>query len=198
MGPDRGGGRARRLLLRISPRRLLASAGVLLLAGGGVVGSGANFNATSSNTVGVVTAGILRQSNSKPGVAVLSAANMAPGNTQTGTLDIGNTGDLPSTDSVTVGNLVDTPASAAFSSDLQLNVQDLGSPTCTTGCPAAVLLYSGSLRGAVGTNDLTVYQPGDKHRYLFTVTYPNGGPNGADNAYGGAKSTVDITWGARQ
>jgi spore coat-associated protein N len=192
-----GDGRIHSMLLRSSPRRLLASAGVLLLAGAGLLGSGAAFNGTSANTLGVVTTGILRQSNSKSGTAVLSAANMAPGATATGTLDLGNTGTLASIDSVTTGNLVDTPASPAFSSYLQLKVEDLGSPTCTT-CPTPVVLYTGTLRGSVGTNDLATFAPGDKHRYRFTITYPNGGAGGADNAYGGAKSSVDITWGARQ
>ena len=191
-----GDGRIQRMLLSTSPRRLLASAGVLLLAGAGLLGSGAAFSGTSANTLGIVTTGILRQSNSKSGTAVLSAANMAPGATAVGTLDIGNTGTLASVDSVSAGNLVDTPASPGFSSYLRLKVEDLGSPTCTT-CPTPVVLYDGTLRGAIGGEDLTTFQPGDKHRYRFTATYPDGGPGG-DNAYAGAKTSVDITWGARQ
>jgi hypothetical protein len=186
-----------RLLLESSPRRLMASAGVLMVAGGGLVGSGANFNATTTNTGSVVTAGILRESNSAKDSAILTAANLAPGGSATGTLDIANTGDLPFTESEVTDGLVDTPASAAFSAYLQLKVSDLGSPSCSTGCPAPVTLYDGSLRGAVGTADLGTLAPGDTHRYRFTVTYPDGGA-GAENPYAGAKAAVDVTWKARQ
>lgn len=192
------GTRTTRVLRAGSPRRLLASAGVLLLAGAGLAGSGANFQATSSNPSSVVTAGILRQTNSLANTAVLSAANMAPGAVAVGTLDIGNSGDIASLDRLTVGNLTDAPVAAAFSADLRLKIEDLGSPTCTTACPAVVTVYSGTLRGAVGVEELGTYQPGDRHRYRFTLTYPNGGSGGADNAYGGATSSVDVTWGARQ
>lgn len=189
--------RLHRLLLESSPRRLLASAGVLMVAGGGVVGSGASFKATTSNTASVVTAGILRETNSMKNSAVLTASNIAPDDSATGTLDIANTGDLPFTESMTIDALVDTPATAAFSAYLQLKVDDLGSPTCSTGCPAPVAVYSGTLRNSVGSRDIGIYAPGEKHRYRFTVTYPDAGA-GAENAYGGASATVDVTWKARQ
>ncbi|MBA2349845.1 MAG: hypothetical protein H0V81_16325, partial [Solirubrobacterales bacterium] len=157
-----------------------------------------NFNATTANPRAVVTAGILSQSNSKDDQAILTAANMAPGDTETGTLDLGNTGDLPASMSVSTAPPVDTPASTAFSSYLRLEVDDLGSPTCTTGCPAPVAIFRGPLAQAAGTSDLRVLQPGEKRRYRFKVTYPDGGGDGADNEYGGARTTVGITWTARQ
>ena len=190
--------RAARSLLRASPRRMLLSAAVLLLAGAGLVGSGANFTATSANPSSVLTTGIVRQSNSMSGSAVLTVPSMAPGDSATGTVDIGNTGDLPAVVSVSLGGLVDTPASANFSSYLKLDVADLGTPGCTTSCASPVQLYSGTLRGAIATSDLGTFAPATSHRYRFTVTYPNGGSGGADNAYGGARSSFDISWGARQ
>jgi spore coat-associated protein N len=189
--------RFRRVLLESSPRRLLASAGILLLAGAGLVGTGANFRSTTSNTGSVVTTGILRQSNTKSAQAILTVPNMGPGDTATGTLDIGNTGDLPAVQSVTGSGLVDTPSTAAFSAYLRLKVEDLGSPTCVSGCPVPVVLSNASLRDSIGSTDLGTYQPGEKHRYRFTVEYPDGAA-GAENGYAGAKTSVDITWGARQ
>jgi hypothetical protein len=190
-------GRLRRVLVESSPRRMLASAGVLLLAGAGLVGTGANFAATTSNTSNVVTAGILRQSNSQAAQAVLSVPNMAPGGSASGTLDIANSGDVPAVQSLTKSGLVDNPSVAAFSAYLRLKVEDLGSPTCVTACPAPVLLSNTTLRASVGSADLGTFQPAEKHRYRFTVTYPDGG-DGADNAYSAANASINISWGARQ
>jgi hypothetical protein len=177
---------------------MLGGAGILLLAGSGLAASGANFAASSANPNAGFTAGIVHQSNSSAGVAVLSAPNLAPGATAIGTVDITNTGDLLAVQSLTARNLTDTPASANFSAYLKLKLEDLGAPGCVSGCPAAVVVYTGTLRGLVGTRDLATFQPTEKRRYRFTVTYPNAGPNGADNAYAGAGASVDLAWGARQ
>jgi spore coat-associated protein N len=56
------------------------------------VGSGANFNSTSANPSNVFTAGTISRSNSKASAAILTASNIVPGNTATGTVDIKNTG----------------------------------------------------------------------------------------------------------
>ncbi len=58
-------------------------------------------------------------------------------------------------------------------------------------------VFSGTL-GSMGTLALGTFPTGATHRYTFTVTFPNGGPNGADNAYGGAATTVDFLWTATQ
>ena len=53
--------------------------------------------------------------------------------------------------------------------------------------------------GAVPAVDLGSYAPGARHRYRFTASYPDGGPNGADNAYGdGASTQVGFAWEASQ
>jgi hypothetical protein len=127
----------------------------------------------------------------------LTAPNLAPGATASGTLDITNSGDLPSVQSLRADNLVDTPAAAALSSYLRLQIHDLGTPGCSTNCPASILMFSGTLNALVGTRDLGTFAPGSARRYRFTVTYPDGGA-GAENAYGGATVGLDLTWGARQ
>ena len=182
---------------RASPRKLLASLGVLLLAVGAALASGASFTATSSNSSNVITAGILSQTNSRAGHAVLSAADMAPGSSASGQLDIANSGDVPAGMVLRDSGKEDTPASPALSAKLRLLVEDLGNPACGSSCPPAVTKYSGTL-GAMPQLDLGTFAPGAQHRYRFTVTYPDGGPNGADNAYGGAATKVDFVWEADQ
>ena len=58
-------------------------------------------------------------------------------------------------------------------------------------------VYSGTL-GSMGTLTLGTFAAGATHQYPFTVTLPDGGSNGADNAYGGATTTVDYVWTATQ
>ncbi len=80
-----------------SPRKVLVAFAGLLVAAAVAVGSGANFNSTSANPSNVFTAGTISHSNSKAGAAILTAANMVPGGTATGTVDIKNTGSVNGT-----------------------------------------------------------------------------------------------------
>jgi hypothetical protein len=175
-----------------SPAKLVGALFALLLAVTMAVGSGANFNSTSANPGNVVTAGNLAHSNSKAGSAILSVTRLRPGQSSSGTVDIANTGDIDGVFTLAKSNLVDTPASPAFSSKLDLVVDDLGDPAASPA-PAPVQKYSGKL-GAMGTIALGTYAPGDTHRYRFTVTFPDGGANGADNAYKGASTSVRYDW----
>jgi spore coat-associated protein N len=180
-------------LWRSSPRKVLAALGLMLAATAVALGSGANFNSTSANPSNVLSAGNLAHSNSKAGAAILTAQKMKPGDSTTGTVDIKNTGDIPGTFSLAKSNLVDTPATPAFSAKLTAVIEDLGDPACTVSCPAAVSKYSGTV-GAMGTIALGTFAVNESHRYKFTITFPDGGANGADNAYKSASTTVQYDW----
>ncbi len=89
-------------------------------------------------------------------------------------------------------NLANTPASIRrFRASSTLQVKDLGDPACTVSCPAPVTVYSGTL-GSMGTLALGTFAAGATHHYTFSVTFPDGGSNGADNAYGGAATTSGL------
>src|SRR3954463_13109765 len=81
-------------ILAGTPRMALGALVTLLLAAGAVVGSGADFTASSANPANTFAAGTLSILNSKEGTAVLSASNLRPGNSSSGTVDIQNTGGL--------------------------------------------------------------------------------------------------------
>jgi spore coat-associated protein N len=181
-------------LWKASPRKVLLAFGGLMAAAALAVGSGANFNSTSANPSNIFTAGTISHSNSKASAAILTAANMVPGGTATGTVDIKNTGSANGTFTLTHLTPVDTPASPGLSKKLTLVVTDLGDPTCVTGCPAAVVLYTGTMFAMPATIALGSYIPAATHRYQFTVTFPDGGTGGADNAYQGAATTVEYDW----
>jgi spore coat-associated protein N len=180
-------------LFKASPRKLLGGFGILLVAAAVAVGSGANFNSTSANPSNTFSAGTLAQSNSKTGVAVLTAQKLVPGGTAVGTVDIANSGDVAGIFSLAKSNVTDVPTSPSLSAKLTLTIEDMGDPTCTTGCPAAVSKYSGTL-AAMGTVSMGSFASAEAHRYRFTVTFPDGGGSGADNAYKAATTTVDYTW----
>lgn len=180
-----------------SPRRLLIALTGLIVATAVGIGSGANFNSTSANPGALITTGTILVTDSLAGQSVLNVSLMKPGGSSSGTVNIANGGNLPATFTLAEANLVDTPATPAFSAELTLQVEDLGNPSCTVGCPAAVTVYSGTL-GSMGTVTLGTFPAGATHKYEFIVTFPNGGSGGADNAYGGASTRVDYQWTATQ
>lgn len=181
-------------LWKASPRRVLIAMGGLMIAAAVAIGSGANFNSTSANPSNVFSAGTVSQSNSKASAAILTASNMVPGNNSTGTVDIKNTGSATGTFVLTHANPVDTPASPGLSKKLTLTVQDLGDPTCVTSCPAAVQLYTGTMYAMPASIALGTFAASATHRYQFSVTFPDGGTGGADNAYQSASTTVEYDW----
>ena len=181
-------------LWRSSPRTLLLGLGTIGLAAAVTVGSGADFTSQSANPSNVFTAGTLTHSNSKSGAAILTAANMRPGDTASGTVDIKNTGSLSGNFSLTKTVTAET---AAFASKLTIAITDNGDPSCLVSCPGPVPVYSGTV-AAMGSQALGAFAAGDTHRYSFVVTFPaTGAPGaGADNAYQGASTTVTYTWTA--
>lgn len=184
-------------LAAASPRKLLIALGALLISSVVAVGSGANFNSSSANPASLITTGTVVVTDSLAGQSILSLSAIKPGATSSGPVNIQNGGNVPASLTLAQANLVNLPASPAFSSKLTLQVQDLGDPACTVSCPNPVTVYSGAL-GSMGTHALGTFAAGATHRYTFSVTFPDGGSGGADNAYGGASTTVDYQWTATQ
>jgi len=167
-----------------------------LAAVGVAVGSGANFTAQSANPGNAFAAGTLTMSNSKDAAAILTASNMKPGDTATGTVDIQNTGSLAGTFTLTRSALNDSDNVNPMSQKLNLVVKDCGdfsagTPTCDAADPNK---YSGTLAAMTSTVALSSYAANEKHRYEFTVTFDSS----ADNAYQGDSSTATFQWNATQ
>ncbi len=180
-------------LWRTSPRKVLAALLVVLVAAGVAVGSGANFNSATANPSNTFSSGTLAQSNSKANQAILTASNLKPGGSATGTLDIANTGSVSGVFTLTKSTPADTPASPALSAKLTLVITDQGDPDCRSGCPAASQVYSGTVAG-MGSIPLGTFAANQKRRYQFVVTFPDSGTQGGDNAYQGASTSVDYTF----
>jgi hypothetical protein len=183
--------------LAAQPRLALGALLTLLLAAGAVVGSGADFTATSANPTNTFAAGTLTIGNSKLGTAVLSAANMRPGDpATTGLVDIQNTGSLAGTFTLSRGTVSDSDTANPLSAKLDVVVTDCGTftgstaPTCGDGDDATK--YTGTL-AAMGTNiALGSYAADAQHRYRFSVQLNSS----AGNAYQGDNSTVQFDFNA--
>jgi hypothetical protein len=183
-------------VLAANPRLALGALVTLLLAAGAVVGSGADFTATSANPSNTFSSGTLTIGNSKAGTAVLSASNLRPnGAAQTGTVDIENTGSLSGNFTLVRGAVTNTDAGNPMSAKLNMTVIDCGTftgatpPSCSDG--DEVTKYTGTL-AAMGTTTLGNYNAGVKHRYEFRVALDSS----ADDAYQGDSATAAFDFNA--
>jgi hypothetical protein len=187
--------RSRLKVLTSQPKLALGALLTLLLAAGAVVGSGADFTASSANPSNTFASGTLSIVNSNQGVAVLSASAMRPGEAaQVGTVDIRNSGSLSGDFTLVRGAVSNSAAGNPLAAKLNVEVVDCGTfsggtpPTCDGGDPT---IYTGTLAD-VATSSLGNYAAGAEHRYRFEV----GLDGTAGNAYQGDSATVEFDFNA--
>lgn len=171
---------------------------VLLIAAWAIavaLASGADFERAGSprvdpsltaSTSSSSSANPVQISNSREGVAILTASSMSPGSSTTGTVTITNGSAVDEDVSLAKSNLSDIgPATAKLSSILDLRIQDVTAPSS----PSTV--YSGKL-GSMPALALGTYAKRTGRSYRFTVTYPTS----AGSAYQGTSTSVDFIWTA--
>jgi len=185
------------------PKRALGALAVLMAATGLVVGSGANFTASSANPSNSFATGSLSIENEKEGVAVLTASNMKPGGTAVvGTVDIRNSGSMSGAFSLSRSAPADSDAGNPLSGKLNLVVKDCGAwPNPTTVEPCGdgddVTIYGSPTNTIAGMNSavaLGTFAANEKHRYEFTVQLDAS----ASDAYQGDNTSVEFNWSAVQ
>jgi hypothetical protein len=191
---------SRLALLVKRPRRTLGALATVLAAAGLTVASGADFTAQSANPANTFSTGTLSMSNSADNAAVLTASNLRPGDSSTGTVDIANTGSLSGAFTLTKSSLTDSDLASPLSAKLNVVVDDCGAfsgataPSCTDG--DEVTKYTGTLAdmstSGHGVLGLGTFASNDKHRYRFRVTLDSL----AGNAYQGDSSTAAFAWNA--
>ena len=163
-------------------KKLIISLIVIVVAALVVMFSFSIFNSTSANPGNLTTSGIMEQSNSADGQAILTVEKLLPGQSGNGTVTIENVGDANGDFTLTASNLVDEPATPALSDVLTLVVTD-----------GTTEVYNGPL-GGIATVALGTWQAGESHSFTFTVTFDAA----AGNEYQDARTTVDFTWNATQ
>jgi hypothetical protein len=181
-------------LWQASPRKLVGALCVLMLAAMMAVASGASFTSTSANTGNIVTAGTLEHDNTTPNTdhTILNVQDLMPGESAEGYVTLENTGDGDGLLTLDKSNLVNTPASPAFSNKLDLLIQDVTNPL------SPVTKYTGKLGAMTQLTNLGTVAPSNERSYKFTVTFPDGGvPASAttgDNRFKNASTQVDYNW----
>ena len=170
------------------PGRALSGLAVLTAAVGVTIGSGANFNAQAVNASNVFSSGSLSVGDSQSG-AVLTASNMAPGDSVNGLVAIQNTGTITGAFSVAEANI----SGATLAAGLTLTINDCGAFTGTAPatCPTSTVLWTGALNG-LPTTSLGNWTANQGHLYQFVVTLPST----AANTLQGLSTSVDLDWTA--
>ena len=186
---------SRARVLAANPRLALGALLTVLLAAAAVVGSGADFTASSANPSNTFAAGTLSIANSKEGTAVLSASGLRPTGSAVGTVDIENTGSLSGAFTLSRTAPVDSDGANPLSAKLNLTIRDCG--TFSSGTPACgdgddVVRYSGGTLAQMGDTALGTYAGGEKRRYQFSVQLDGS----ADDAYQGDTSSVEFDFDA--
>jgi spore coat-associated protein N len=181
--------------LAAHPKRTLGVLALVLVAVGVAVGSGADFSAQSANPGNTFTAGTLTMDNSKDGTAILSVGaspGWKPGQTETGTVDIQNTGSLAGTFSLSRDQLTNSDGTNPMSDKVDLVVEDCGTDlTCGVG---DVEKYNGTLTAMNSSIALGTFAAAEEHRYEFTATFNSS----AGNVYQGDNTSARFVWDAVQ
>ena len=163
------------------PRRAIGGLATILASVGLAVGSGATFTSQTANLNNTFTSGKLVHTNSKDGIAIVTGANLKPGDVSTGTVKIKNTGTLKGT-----FKLSETNASNGFGAgNLELKIEDV-----TGATPATI--YDGDL-GGVAADGIAItgdWAVGEERTYKFTVTLDQDTPNSDQ----GKSATADYEW----
>jgi spore coat-associated protein N len=177
--------------LAAHPRRTLGALAVVLAAVGITVGSGANFTASAANPGNVFATGSLTIANS-PSAALFNATALKPGDVNTGTVDIENTGTLAGTFQLATAN---SSGDTSLLGQLDVVVGDCGawSAGSPPSCASPSTVYSGKVDALTGSS-LGTYAAAAKRRYKFTVTLPSN----TDNSFQGKSAQVDFAWSAVQ
>jgi hypothetical protein len=159
----------------------------LLLAAMMAVGSGANFNSTSANAGNVVTAGTLSHSAGTNG-AFLAINNIKPGETQSGTITMTNTGTVDGLMAVGGSVTIDSTAPAnPFAERLNLTITNSNGDVMYDGLLSDLQTNGPSTQSALAD--------GDTDTYTFDVEFLDGGaPNGSDNIYQSANVEAQFDW----
>jgi hypothetical protein len=125
-------------------------------------------------------------SNTREGAAVLSAPALRPGASVTGTVRIGNDGDVAGRFALAATAVDDTPGPGGgeLSDRVVLTVADLTAGTqLFAGHPAGFAEY-----------DVGTLAPGQQHEFRFTLAWPDGGST--DNLYQGSTLSIGFEWRA--
>lgn len=161
-------------------RRLLIALLLILIAAAIAVGSTAVFTSSDANAGNLFASGNLQVS-SEDG-AILSAQNMAPGDTVNGNVRVENTGSVSGTFSLTSEDLTNSGGAPPLADVLTLRID----------APGPSVIYNGPLTNGIDEQLPPSWDAGDQRTYDFRVTMDQG----AGNEYQNKSSEITFRWNA--
>jgi hypothetical protein len=125
-------------------------------------------------------------STSRPATAIVTARDLRPGDSATGTVRVSNRGEGDAQLRLSSSPAVDRPGTAGghLSNRLVMTVEEL---------PQRTRIASGNLRAIAGCHGLGRLRAGAARTFRFTVRFER---SASDNAYAGASASVDERWTA--
>lgn len=168
-------------------RRATLAVYLALAAVAAIAAAAAQKDEPTRDSVVTETSGSFGLANSRDGMPVFTASDIAPGDSAKGTVEIANEGSEAIAVTLAQHGLVDTPGAGGdlLSRHLVLRIEDLS---------AASPVYEGPL-AAMRPRSLGRLAPGASRSYEFTATLPERGGAG-DNAVQGASTSVAYSWTA--
>jgi hypothetical protein len=130
--------------------------------------------------------GAVSIANSHEGASLLHATNLRPGQGVSGTVDIGNDGDVAGRFTVLATGVADTPR-GLLSERLVITLSDV------TGAAAPRQIFRGT-PATLGEYYVAALAPGASRTLLVTATLPDGGVG--DNVYQGSSLSMGFEWHA--
>jgi hypothetical protein len=164
---------------------LAGSATAAVLAGGVLAGGGE----PSARASAVAAEGSFSFANSRDGMPIFSATEIAPGDSVSGTVEIADTGTEPGDLTLAQHDVADAPGPGGgeLSKRLTLRVTDVTAPA------SPVAVYAGPL-APMPAQPAGELEPGASRTYEFVATLPAGA--GAQNDVQGASASVAYSWTA--
>jgi len=174
---------ARALHARFLPPRLVAL-GVVLALGIALVATAAPARERPAKLGRMASEGAVTLAASGSSHAIITASGLFPGESVGGNIALANVGETRGRLTMLRTRMVDTPGrfGGRLSDALLLRVEEIGGGS-----------WTGPLTGP-DMLDLGVMEPGEGRSYRLTLTLPDTGPGGRDNAVQGSSVTIDWAW----
>jgi hypothetical protein len=171
------------LRTRSLPPRLVAL-GVVLALAIAVVAGAAPASERPAELGRMAASGAVTLSSAKPSTALIHVTGLVPGQSVSGNIALANVGESRGRLTLLRTRMVDAPGrfGGRLSDALQLRVEEGDGDA-----------WTGPLAGPDAL-DLGIMEPGEGRSYRLTLTLPDTGPRGRDNAVQGSAVTIDWAW----
>jgi hypothetical protein len=160
------------------------AAGALLALAVALVATAAPARERPAEIGRMAAAGAITLAASGSSHAIITVSGLRPGQSVAGSVALANVGESRGRLTLLRTRIVDAPGrfGGRLSEALLLRVEEIGGGS-----------WTGPLAGPEAL-DLGIMEPGEGRSYKLTLTLPDSGPAGRDNAVQGSSVTIDWAW----